>query len=394
MKEMHSNINIIGGGLIGTIIAYSLSEFGFKIILLEKNRKHRLDKNEIDTRTVAISEGTKNFLTKIGIWSQIDSFAEPIQKIKVIDRELFNSLEFDNKRRVSNLGYIVKNKLLLNILYKNLNKIKNIKILNNINIKSIENQSNKSITILNDAKIVSDLTIAADGKNSFVRKILKTPYYVKDYNKKALVTIFTHSKNHNGTAFEFFYKNGPLAILPMRKINGAFASSMVWTNESKYLDELVKMDPTKFISVLNEKTQSCIGSIKALKSRQLFPLSAHLNSRFYENRLIYVGDSAHSFHPIAGQGWNLGVNDVKNLHGLVKNYYSLGLDLGDKVFCKKYHEENYYNAFRLYQITDKLDYIFKIQNPIFNYGRSVGVGFLQKNKAIKDLISDFAMGLN
>ena len=114
--------------------------------------------------------------------------------------------------------------------------------------------------------------------------------------------------------------------------------------------------------------------------------------KFHEKRTIYVGDSAHSFHPIAGQGWNLGMSDVANLFNLVKEYKSFGIDLGNNFFCKKYHDQNYYNAYRLYQITDKLDYIFQIQNPIINFGRHAGIRLIEKNKTIKNLISDFAMG--
>jgi len=394
MKQIYTNINIIGGGLIGTFAAYALSKFGLGITVLEKKPAYNSKKNSFDQRTIAISEGTKNFLEKIGIWNEIKPLAEKIKTIKVIDRKIQNQLEFDNKRRKSNLGYIVNNSHLLEILYKKLKERKNIKILNNFEITNFENTSEKIITNSNNYQILSDLNIAADGKNSFVKQNLKTPYFFKDYKKKALVIIFTHSKDHCGTAFEFFYKNGPLAILPMKKKNENFMSSIVWTNEGEYLKNLTNMDIEKFKSVLFQETQNCVGNIKSIISKQLFPLTAHINTRFFERRTIYIGDAAHSFHPIAGQGWNLGISDVENLTNLVNKYSSCGISLGDSFFCKEYNRDNFYNAYRLYQITDKLDNIFRIKNPIFNLGRLSGINLIQNNKKIKNIISDFAMGIN
>ena len=393
MKKIYSNINIIGAGLIGLSCAYSLSNLGFKVTILEKNQVNNNNKyTGKDSRTTAISEGTKKFLDSVGIWQDIRSYAQPIKKIKVIDRNISNKIDFDNNRRKSNLGYIVKNHELINILTSKLKKKKNINFYKGIKISDIYFKNESIITVTNKLNIESDLNIAADGKNSTIRNLFKTPMYKKNYNKDALVVCFTHSIDHNSTAFEFFYKNGPLAILPMQKTNDDFKSSIVWTNEKRYLKNLISLDEKKLAMLLNAETNLCIGEIKKIKSKQLFPLSAHINTKFHEKRTIYVGDSAHSFHPIAGQGWNLGMSDVANLFNLAKEYKSLGIDLGNNFFCKKYHDQNFYNAYRLYQITDKLDYISQIQNPIINLGRHAGIRLIEKNKTIKDLISDFAMG--
>ncbi len=393
MKEIVSNINIIGGGLVGSIIAYSLSKLGYEISILEKKKSYKNNTFK-DNRTVAISEGTKNFLSTIDLWNIIKPYCEPIKNIKVIDRKLINQLDFDNSRRKSNLGYIVKNNDLLNVVYSKLLQRKNIKVLNKMDINDFEITQDKIVTNTNKFKVFSDLNIAADGKNSFVRKFFKIPAYTKNYKKSAIVLILSHSKNHNGTAFELFYKNGPLAILPMKKVKDIFYSSMVWTNENQYLKNLLEMEENKLISVLNNETQNCIGNIKKIISKQVFPISAHLNSKFFDKRTIFVGDSAHSFHPIAGQGWNLGLKDVSNLFDLVNRYENLGIEIGNHIFCKKYHDENFFNAYRLYQITDKLDSIFKSDTPIINIFRSSGIKIIDKNKKLKNLISDFAMGVN
>ncbi len=393
MKEIQSKINIIGGGLIGAAAAYSLSKLGNSVVILEKNAKFD-HKKILDKRTTAISEGTKKYLENIDIWKEIRNYAEPINKIQIIDRNQSNKIYFDNQRRSSNLGYIVRNEFILKSFYKKLQKQKNVKIFNNVSVNDIFYKEDRIITKQKDFSINSNLLLASDGKNSFIRKIFKTPIYSKDYKKKAIVVNFYHSKNHQNTAYEFFLKNGPLAILPMQNNKNEFQSSIVWTNTSEFINSLISLDDKKIIDILNSKTQGSIGKIKKIITKQTFPLRAHLNSKFYEKRTVYIGDSAHSFHPIAGQGWNLGMQDLESLYILVKKYNSLGLELGDDIFCKEFQKNNFFKAFRLYQITDKVDSIFKLDNEIFNQARFSAINVIERSKKLKNQISDFAMGVN
>ena len=149
MKEIQSNINIVGGGLIGAVAAYSLSRFGNKIVILEQKAKFD-HKKILDKRTTAISEGTKKFLEEINIWKEISYHAEPIKKIQIIDRNQSNKIYFDNRRRNSNLGYIVKNEFILDNLYKKLLKQKNVKILNNVSVKDVFYKDNRIVTKLDN----------------------------------------------------------------------------------------------------------------------------------------------------------------------------------------------------------------------------------------------------
>ncbi len=393
MKEILSNLNIVGGGLIGAALAYSLSKLGNNIVVLEQKPKFD-HKKFLDKRTTAISEGTKNFLEEISIWNEIKYHVEPIKKIQIIDRNQSNKIYFDNQRRNSNLGYIVKNEFILDALYKKLQKQRNVKIFNNVSVKDIFYEGSRIVTKQNNFTVNSNLLLASDGKNSSIRKILRTPIYSKDYKKKAIVINFYHSKSHQNTAYEFFFKNGPLAILPMQKNKNSFQSSIVWTNTNEFINSLISLDDNKIMSIINEKIKGSIGELKKIITKQTFPLSAHLNSKFFENRIIYIGDSAHSFHPIAGQGWNLGMQDVESLYNLVKKYNSLGIELGDEIFCKEFQKNNFFKAYRLYQITDKVDSVFKLDNAIFNHARFSTINLIEKSKKLKNKISDFAMGVN
>ena len=131
---------------------------------------------------------------------------------------------------------------------------------------------------------------------------------------------------------------------------------------------------SKYIKeILNENIYEHLGNVTNINSLQSFPLSAHINEKFYDNKIVYVGDAAHSIHPIAGQGWNLGLRDVKSITKLLRKAKKKNLKIGTKSFCKIYNDECYYDAYRLFEITDKLDWIFKKDQSYFKLLKNFGL---------------------
>ncbi len=393
MKEFNTDVHIIGAGLIGLSASLALCKNGYRVIVSDKDPNFKSRSTSYDNRTVAISEGTKKYLTKINIWNKIKDYSESIKQIKVIDRYKNINIDFENKESASNLGYIIKNNILSKILLKELLNYKNFRLFTGNKLTGLEYKNSK--IVCKNSKIVcnSDLLIAADGKNSTVKKLINIPYYQKDYNQSALVICFYHNKSHNNNAYEFFYDSGPLAILPMKKEKNYYCSSIVWSNNNDYCSSLLNVNENKIIYLLNEKFSEILGRITKINSRKIFPLSTHVLSKFYSKKVIFVGDSAHSVHPIAGQGWNLGMRDIAEVDELSKKYKKLGIEIGNKIFCKEYHENTFYDAYRLYQITDKFDSFFRSNNLVSSNVRLHGFNLINKNKKLKNLITDFAMGI-
>ena len=395
MKEKTFDAVIIGAGLSGLLVAYDLSLKGLNIAIVDKNDFTELKNLNADFRTTAIAEGSKQYLESINFWKKISKFSQSIKKIKVIDRTIDNSIDFINPSSNSNLGYIVENKYIKKALVQFLEPLKNVTLLRSFQLQEIEKNNDFVILKFNNKTLRSKLVVAADGKNSFVRKLIKTSVFKKKYKHSAMVINLSHSSYHKNTALEIFYNTGPLAVLPMqKKYKNSFCSSIVWSNDFDYLSNLQFLKEDYLKLILEEKLKNYLGNILKINDKKIFPLSAHINSSFYEHRIVYLGDSAHSIHPIAGQGWNIGIRDIKNLSLVINEGLDLGLDLGDNFICKKFNDLSFQDSYRMYQVTDKLNSIFLNESLVIKSIRNIGFKFINQNKKVNNFISTFAMGNN
>ena len=390
MKEFNTDVLIVGSGLVGLVAAHSLSSLNYKVILVDKKNFINSKFSYKDTRTVAVSEGSKIFLESLSLWGFLDDYAEPIKNINVYDRSSTNKIIFKNQIKNKKLGYVIENKKFSKVLINQLKKFKNTKIHLGFNLTDIKLDNINSRALTNNTIINAKIIVAADGKNSQIKKIVGNKTFKKNYNESALVLNLVHEKKLDSTAYEIFYKTGPLAILPMKSSKNFFQSTIIWSNEEKFLKKITNSEAVFFKCFMEEKIGAIVGNIIKINSSQIFPLSAHINDSFINKKLIYIGDAAHSIHPIAGQGWNLGVNDVKNLYELSKNRRT---DIGSDLFCQMYNNKSYHKAFQLFQITDKLNSHFMNPGNLYRSLSNVGFDFIEKNNVLKNKITRYAMGV-
>jgi len=391
MKELNTDVLIVGSGLVGIVAAHCLSSLNYKVTLVDKKNFINPKNSFKDTRTVAVSEGSKIFLESLSLWSLLESYAEPIKNINVYDRSSRNKIFFNNETKNKKLGYVIENKKFSKILIKQLKKFKKTTIHYGFNLIDIKLNDRNARAFSNNTTINAKIIIAADGKNSQIKKIVGNKTFKKNYNESALVLNLVHEKKLNNTAYEIFYKTGPLAILPMNSPKGFSQSTIIWSNNDKFLKKLISFEDIFIKSFMEEKIGNIVGTISNINSSQIFPLSAHINDSFINKRLIYVGDAAHSIHPIAGQGWNLGVNDVKNLYEISKNKET---DIGSDFFCQAYNNKSYHKAFQLFQITDKLNSHFMNSGNIYRTLSNIGFSYIEKNQLLKNKITKYAMGIS
>tara|TARA_B100001123_G_scaffold124176_1_gene144652 strand:- start:606 stop:1787 length:1182 start_codon:yes stop_codon:yes gene_type:complete len=393
MKEIKTDIVIVGAGLTGLLAACALSSLELRILLIDAGVIFS-DSKKKDFRTTAIAEGSKLFFEELGIWKNIYKHSEKIKTIQVFDRNISRKISFSNPKNIGNLGYVIKNTKIKNELIKFLKLKKNIRILQKTPLERIETNQNDSVVFSSNNKIIAKLLVSADGKNSFVREIVGTSTFKKKYNHSAFVTNFSHKQSHKNIAHEIFLESGPLALLPMKSANNkTYNTSLIWSNPRNFSNNLLKTNPSLRKKILEEKIYNYTGEIINFFDTKVFGLSAHINTKFYDKRLVYIGDSAHSLHPIAGQGWNLGVRDVKNLLRIISKAKKNGLDLGTEFICKNYHNLSHHDAYSLYQVTDKLNSIFLNESSTINFIRKSGFSFINKTNKIKKQITNYAMGV-
>tara|TARA_B100000029_G_scaffold516500_1_gene630330 strand:+ start:2899 stop:4083 length:1185 start_codon:yes stop_codon:yes gene_type:complete len=393
MTKKRTDITIVGGGLIGLCLAPILAQLNFKIILVDKENIIKKKSMEKDSRTVAISQGTKVFLEKYNIWRDLYKYTQPIDRIQVLNRNVESNINFSHSVE---MGYIIEHKNFKKILLKKIKSQRNIKILNNKKIFKINNSNNFISTFLkDDLEINSKLLIGADGKNSFLRSYYKIPFYQINYNQSALVMNFNHFKNHFNTAYEIFLPNGPLATLPMKNYSKKnFKSSLIWSEKSSYINRLLSLEKSVLKDIIEEKISKHLGKINSIESVKKFPLSAHICRKFYDERVVLLGDSAHSIHPIAGQGWNLGMRDVKNLIEFLQDSKNYGLDFGSKLFLKEYNDYRFTDVSSMLFITHNLNKIFSSKSNFINKIRSIGFDYINNKEKINKSLVDYAMGIN
>ena len=392
MKEIDTDVLIIGSGLVGLVAAHCLSSLKYKVVIVDRKNLNESNSVKKDIRTVAVSEGSKQFLESLSLWGVLKKYAEPIKMIKVFDRSPKNKILFTNNKSNQKLGYVIENSKFSKILIDRLSGIKNVEKLFGSNVKEIYFNKNFSKTNLINKNIKSKLIIVADGKNSNVRKMVGNKIYKKNYPENAIVINFFHERCLRNTAYEVFYKTGPLAILPMRSTNNFFQSSIIWSNKSNFIKKLIECENNFIANYLEEKVGYVLGKVIKINSKQSFSLSAHINDSFINQRLVYVGDAAHSIHPIAGQGWNLGIKDIKNLN-IICNKLKSKSSFGNVLFCKQYNELSYKNAFQLFQITDKLNSGFKKTGILYRLLSNTGLSIIEKSPSLKSEITDYAMGI-
>jgi len=236
--------------------------------------------------------------------------------------------------------------------------------------------------------IISDLTIAADGKFSEAKQLFFKNKITKDYEQKAIVFNIKHSKPHEGGAIEHFLYRGPFATLPLK---GGFSSSIVWSENSEIADFLITQPNNILEKLIAKFIGGSLGEIEIITKPESFPLSAFVSERYYNGMLALVADTAHSMHPLAGQGLNMGIKDIACLTNLIIKYNSLGLK-PDQSLLANYQRQRALDNIAMVKITDSIDMVFTLKIPSINKLTEIGLSLLNSMPFIKTKLVDYAKG--
>jgi len=355
---------VIGAGLIGALAGLELFNKKFKVLVVEKNNQSFLDQ-----RTLAVNANSRDFLNSLGLWRKLVN--EPIQKIIIKDEINVSPLIFENIHE--SMGSVIYNK---DLLLKTRDQLK----LNNILIENIELDINninftQPLKLKNKYYIFNKIILSV-GKNIVSNTQFKKSIFYSHHQSH--VGFFNHNINHENKAYEIFTKKGPLAVLPAPS-SKKYLSTFIYSSKTSIKTNELK----KLIKKYFQKTHGQLFFIKGFKS---FKISPHM-TRSDNKNIILLGDSLRSIHPVAGQGWNLGIKDIQTLSGLLDQYNIEDNNFSDLYFSRRKIENFAYLAF-----TNLINNVYENERKINKSIIKFGFQSLLRFTSIRKTFINRAMG--
>lgn len=381
------DITIIGGSFAGMTAGLVLAgiDESLKIAIIEKNDIKKHDRQR-DGRAYAISSSSLKILEEIGVAKKTDKEAGIISDIKITDHKSpfflnFIGSEVDDKK--GRLGQIIENYHIHNALRDRVLEQKNIKVFcPNVyeEIKPGNAGVSPAVKLDNGETLESKLILACDGRFSPLREFYQIPTAIKNYHQIAFVFNIEHEKPHQDIAHEKFFPGGPLAILPLKKAN---QSSIVFIVKEELAESFAQLDEENFLQQLEKKMDGELGKVKIISEKFSYPLIMIEAEKFYHEKLLFIGDAACGVHPIAGQGYNLGVAGIAILRDLIKENLFNGLPINAQNVIEAYDKKARFNARKMVIATDVLNSIFETKNLSLSILRDVGLGIIEKVPPLK-----------
>lgn len=393
-----ADIIIVGAGMVGASCALGLAaNSDLSVILLDSSTEAKLDPANVNTRVSALSQSSVQCLESLGVWQNIAKHGcEPYHNMYIWDEMNDAELQFDaSEVGKQQLGYIVDNGSLVYALQQAVGCQKNIRCMYAEEAVKLEQSKDGVVLHLaSEQKVSSNLLIAADGANSWVRQALGVPTQNFEYQQQAIVAKIALQYSHKSTAWQRYLSSGPVAVLPVsgdkEHVNQA---SIVWSAQIKRAEELQSLSDADFERELQYALENRLGEIKLLSPRSKFPLQSVISNHYVDGSVVLVGDAAHRIHPMAGQGVNLGFKDVTVLQDEVLSAYHQYQNVARRNNLRRYERQRKLDNQLTDQAMTALHHLFGISNPSMAMLRGMGIKALNRSLAVKNQLAMQAMGI-
>ena len=382
---------IIGSGLVGGSLACALAETGLRLCVVEAVPPRSEAQPSYDERVIALSWGSRRIFEGIGLWKMIVAGTEPIRQVHVSERGGFGFTRLDHQEEgVAALGYVAPARRLGQAIQAGLAGVEMLCPARLLGVRVQRERVTLEVTVGSASRLLETrLLVAADGDDSSVRKRLGLAVREHGYGHDALITTVTPERPRPGVAFERFTETGPLALLPMTE--GRY--SVVWTLRKGEADGLRNHSDREFLAGLQSRFGYRLGKFTRPGRRLVYPLKLMLVREPTRRRLVLIGNAAHTLHPVAGQGFNLGLRDVAVLAEMLAQAARAGGDPGGDWTLDAYRRLRGWDQTTVVVATDALARLFVNPWLPVRWARGLGLLGLDFAPGLRHLVARRFMGL-
>ncbi len=405
-----ADILVNGGGMVGLRMALALARAGFSVIVLDAQAapatpaalQTGMTQPDFDSRVSALTAASQAWLASLGVWEPLAALRVcPYRDMQVWDADGTGAIHFTAEEvHASVLGHIVENRLLCAVLHQALLQQPAAVVRNGVALAKATLAAApgdySDITADDGSQYRCRLLIGADGGNSTVRTLCGFATREWSYEQQAIVATVHTQQPHAHTAWQRFIDSGPLAVLPLQLPAAAAQhySSIVWSCDSALVDELMALSDAAFNARLQRAFESRLGSMALVSPRQAFPLRQQHATDYVQAGVALVGDAAHTIHPLAGQGVNLGLTDARCLVEVLTKAHQRGETIATLQTLSRYQRERKGPNLATMLAMEAFKRGFASDNLLLRWLRNVGLRAADRQQMLKRTLIKQAMGLS
>ncbi|MEX2476393.1 FAD-dependent monooxygenase [Marinobacter sp.] len=403
------DILVVGGGMVGSALALGLSRQGWHVGLVEGSERQALLAapapadcvEKFEPRVSAISVASQRLLEDLGAWPAITAGRYcPYQTMTVWDGDGTGRIQFDAAElQARSLGTIMENRHIVRGLFAALAESA-VELIDGVNVSGWRQGDSRSggqhgVDLADGTALAADLVVAADGAHSRLRQWVGLPTREWDYEQQAIVCTVRTTQSHRFTAWQRFSPTGPLAFLPLLAENGdEHFCSIVWSQDTEEARRLMALDDTAFARELERAIERELGAVESVSRRFAFPLRQRHAKNYIAPGFALVGDAAHTIHPLAGQGANLGYGDVRALLDELSRARKTGLSAADELVLARYQRRRKADNLTMMAAMEGFKQLFARDELPLRWLRNTGMRWLNQLGPVKNRIAAEAMGLD
>jgi len=396
-RQTDYDIIIGGGGMIGTSLGLALAPLNLKVAVVEAIARGADEQPSFDERSTALSRSSQRMFEAMNLWPQIVAASTPIRKIHISDKGRFGFAHIDAaEQNVEALGYVVINRVLGKVLQDSLTKVDNLDLLCPAKITAVTvDDDNARVTVEENSgakELTAKLIVAADGANSTVRDMVGISAKQVSYEQWAVIGNLLTEEKPDNRAFERFTEAGPVAMLPVADHRAAF----VWIQSPDAATEALGLSDEDFTIRIQDAFGHRLGRFSKVGKRAAYPLSLSKANGLISRRSVIVGNAAHGLHPVAAQGFNLGMRDVAALCDCIADAHlekGALVDCGDAAILENYAVWRGPDHRKLVRFTDGIVHLFGDTRWPVRTLRNLGMLAFDLVPGVRKMFAKHTMGL-